>query len=101
VVERLAVLAPGPRVAAADLATELARDLAPPAPAPAAAAASQPGPADAASAAGELRKEVDKAELSVIQDTLERCGGNRSLAARLLGVSRRTLYNKLARHGVE
>jgi DNA-binding protein Fis len=26
--------------------------------------------------------------------------GNRTLAARILGVSRRTLYNKLAEHGV-
>jgi transcriptional regulator of acetoin/glycerol metabolism len=32
--------------------------------------------------------------------TLDRVHGNRSLAARILGVSRRTLYNKLAEHGL-
>lgn len=33
-------------------------------------------------------------ELSVIEDTLEACGGNVSMAARILGVHRSTIYNK-------
>jgi transcriptional regulator of acetoin/glycerol metabolism len=36
-----------------------------------------------------------------ILSALESAAGNRSLAAKLLGVSRRTLYNKLERLGIE
>jgi len=96
VIERIAVLAPGPVVGRADVERELARDRAvqaPVAPAPD-VAPSSPAPA------GTLDSHVDQAELQAIKDTLERCGGNRTTAARLLGVSRRTLYNKLARHGI-
>jgi DNA-binding NtrC family response regulator len=42
-----------------------------------------------------------EAERSTIQEALVRAKGNRSLAARLLGVSRRTLYNKLEELGFE
>ena len=41
-----------------------------------------------------------EAEREAILDALARSGNNRSLAARLLGVSRRTLYNKLEEMGV-
>jgi two-component system, NtrC family, response regulator AtoC len=53
-------------------------------------------PATAASL-GERREE---AERRAVQEALTRAGGNRTLAARLLGVSRRTLYNKLAELGI-
>jgi DNA-binding NtrC family response regulator len=46
---------------------------------------------------GELR---GSAEREALVSALAKAKNNRSLAARLLGVSRRTLYNKLAEHGV-
>ncbi|WP_373049219.1 sigma 54-interacting transcriptional regulator [Vulgatibacter sp.] len=38
-----------------------------------------------------------EAELEMIERTLEKTGGNKALAARLLGIDRKTLYNKLRR----
>lgn len=42
----------------------------------------------------------DEREKQVILDALRRAGNNRSQAAGLLNMSRRTLYNKLAKHGI-
>ncbi|MBI1751740.1 MAG: sigma-54-dependent Fis family transcriptional regulator [Acidobacteria bacterium] len=42
----------------------------------------------------------DEREKQVILDALRRAGNNRSQAAELLNMSRRTLYNKLAKHGI-
>jgi two-component system response regulator AtoC len=36
-----------------------------------------------------------EAERHALLTALERCGNNRSMAARVLGIGRRTLYNKL------
>jgi DNA-binding NtrC family response regulator len=44
------------------------------------------------------RREVEK---ETLLQALARAGGNRTLAARLLDVSRRTLYNKLREHGLD
>ena len=41
-----------------------------------------------------------EAEREALQLALQRANNNRTLAARLLGVSRRTLYNKLEEHGL-
>jgi two-component system response regulator AtoC len=43
------------------------------------------------------RKEAERAALEA---ALARAGNNRTLAARLLGISRRTLYNKLEEYGL-
>jgi two-component system response regulator AtoC len=49
----------------------------------------------AAVRSGSLEQERREAERRALIDALERAAGNRTLAARELGVSRRTLYNKL------
>ena len=40
--------------------------------------------------------DIHDAETKLIEQALEKCGGNRTKAAELLGISRRTLQRKLA-----
>ena len=49
---------------------------------------------------GTLDERRTDAEKSAVRDALAKAKGNRTLAARLLGVSRRTLYNKLDELGL-
>jgi DNA-binding NtrC family response regulator len=48
-----------------------------------------------------LRTAIGSAEKEAIIDALRRAGGNKSKAARLLGITRPGLYLKLARHGLK
>jgi two-component system response regulator AtoC len=48
-----------------------------------------------------LREDVRRAEQRALLKALQYAGGNRALAARMLGVSRRTLYTKLEEHGID
>lgn len=48
----------------------------------------------------ELDEVVRRAERRALEKALVKSGGNRTIAARILGVSRRTLYNKLEEHGL-
>jgi len=48
-----------------------------------------------------LRDWVDLAEAWHITHALKRCRGNRSAAARMLGIGRRTLYSKMEKLGIE
>jgi DNA-binding NtrC family response regulator len=41
---------------------------------------------------------IDQVEKELIIRTLDHAGGNRSRASEILGISRRSLYNKMARH---
>ena len=75
ILERSVVLADGPRIRAVDIETHLGR----------------PAPID-----DTLEAQRAGAEREAVLEALRRSGGNRTQAARLLGVSRRTLYNKLA-----
>lgn len=90
--ERLVVLSDGPKLTRADVERELARD----------AARARPSRSSVAPPASEPRLEDQRrdAERKAIVEALQRASGNRSLTARLLGISRRTLYTKLAELGL-
>jgi DNA-binding NtrC family response regulator len=89
-VERLIVLADGPVIRRKDVERELARSVAIGRPA---APASPPS-------AATLDDHRRRAEREALREALDRVNGNRTSAARILGVSRRTLYNMLAEHGL-
>ena len=93
--ERLVVLSESPTLTAAELARELARQ---PGVVPSSAHGAAPARGEASGTTLDSQKR--DAERSALQDALSRAGNNRTLAARLLGVSRRTLYNKLEEHGL-
>jgi two-component system response regulator AtoC len=129
-VERLVVLSNGPAITEADVRSELSRQVrfatqpgtalriqptafAPPTPTP--TPASEPAPAsdptsvdahppgaptELAQPVLPLDQEVRAAEKKALERALSVAKQNRSLAARLLGVSRSTLYAKLEEHGL-
>ncbi|MEP9354672.1 sigma 54-interacting transcriptional regulator [Xanthobacter sp. KR7-65] len=85
VIEQIYARTDGPRIEARDVAEALApSDLAP---------AAEQAPS------GDLAQAVERLEQSMIADALARSGGNKREAARLLGLSRSSLYAKLQRHG--
>jgi len=49
----------------------------------------------------DLKSRVDAFERGLIVDALKAAGGNRSEAARRMGIARVTLYEKLAKHGLQ
>jgi two-component system response regulator AtoC len=96
-VERVVVLSDSPTITAQDVERELQRKVGAPAESTADAAHSAP---EGAAATPNLDARVRETEKNALKNALEKAKGNRTLAARLLGVSRRTLYNKLEEHGV-
>ena len=67
---------------------------------PVSAVAGPPGSPATSSAPRTLGAQRGEAERAALLQALARSGNNRSLAARVLGISRRTLYNKLTEHGL-
>ena len=96
-VERLVVMGKGPRISAEDVKRELGR------------AAGALGFAEAAGLAPkldldqsalELEVTLKKAERRALERAMKSAAGNKNVAARLLGISRRSLYYKLEEHGI-
>jgi two-component system, NtrC family, response regulator AtoC len=90
--ERLVVLSDGPTLTRADVERELSRD--------AQRARASRGSVPPPPSEPRLEDQRKDAERKAIVEALQRASGNRSLAARLLGISRRTLYTKLAELGL-
>lgn len=82
IVERLLVISEGPRISAGDLPAKLLQPV-------------QGGASD------RLEVHMDKAEETLIRKTLAEADGNVSLAAKMLGISRRSLYRKLEKYAVD
>ncbi|MFW5930471.1 MAG: sigma-54-dependent transcriptional regulator [Desulfosalsimonas sp.] len=92
VVERAVILSPGEYITEKDLplnisgtGTEQQQE---------AAAYPESGLSNSASS-------LDEMEKSAVVSAIHRAGGNKSEAARLLGITRRTLYNKIEKYGIE
>ena len=92
-VERLVVLADGPQISMDDLLREIASE-------PSRSSALTGAPALDGAADLSLDETRRKTERAALDAALMRTGNNRTLAARLLGISRRTLYTKLEEHGL-
>jgi DNA-binding NtrC family response regulator len=93
--ERLVVLAESSSIGRADVEREMGR------PSRLAEAAPQEVRDETAEGARALDTRRREAEREAILGALAQAKNNRSLAARLLCVSRRTLYNKLREHSLE
>jgi DNA-binding NtrC family response regulator len=95
-VERLVVLADDSTISRADVERELGRTPRPSDRPPATAATTTPTSGDLS-----LDSRRRESEKEALLNALAQSGNNRTRAARLLEVSRRTLYNKLREHGLE
>jgi two-component system response regulator AtoC len=93
VMERVAALVPGAVIAQSDLepllVSAMARVSRPP-----------PPPSSTGSLRDEVKSEVESIERTRIEDALRRAAGNQTQAAKLLGISRRTLIDRIDRFGL-
>ncbi|HEY8206826.1 MAG TPA: sigma-54 dependent transcriptional regulator [Myxococcaceae bacterium] len=100
-VERLVVLSDALSIGAADVERELSRQVAPVAGPPAEPGTTPvPPPASPEMGTPTLEGQRKQAEKQALLAALAQAKDNRTLAAKLLGISRRTLYNKLEEFGL-
>ncbi len=106
VMERAVILMPGEHIDARELPERLLRpgngDPAAPAPGAETGASGAAGPSafpEALSGEGGRLPTLEEVERAVILRTLRQCGGNKSEAARILGITRKTLHARLNRYG--
>ena len=100
-VERLALLSEGPVIQATDVQRELTYRPQFETQSTGLTQSSAPEErASAVDAVGSLEDAARAAERRLIETVLTRAAGNRTVAARLLGISRATLYNKLRELGI-
>jgi DNA-binding NtrC family response regulator len=100
VIGRAAVLCTGDTILPEHLPPALLRPAAPIAETVAPGPAILPAPMPARSEGEDLPDEIRSLERSRITAALERCGGNQSKAAVMLGISRRTLVSRLSEFGL-
>ncbi len=99
VLERAAILAGSGPITAEDVHVPArARAASSPAGPPAGAESAPPSHPAGAAAAGAT---LSEAEARMIREALERAGGNKSKAARILGITRRALYGRMERYGID
>lgn len=106
-VERMVVLSQGNELGEEDLPKEIRENrtavvvTSAPTPTPTSVPTHTASPAAAPSSESELPPlSLEEMEKRMILQTLTKCGGNKSQAAEMLGISRSTLHTKLARYGV-
>jgi len=92
--ERLVVLSERQEISAQDVVRELGGSLD-----ATRRLTGQPPPSDEPPVS--LETSLGAAEKTAIATAIRQARGNRTLTARILGISRRSLYNKLAEHGLE
>ncbi|BFI96043.1 MAG: sigma-54 dependent transcriptional regulator [Rhodanobacter sp.] len=95
IMERAVVLCRGEQITCDHLPAELVK----PSAAPLAASSTDESPGDG-SLALDLKAQVEKLECKLIEEALQRSASNKAAAARLLGISERTLWYKLKAYRV-
>jgi two-component system response regulator HydG len=91
-IERACMLVEGTMLSERELAGALVQE--------GAGGSARPRAADATARAGAPPAALDEVERGHILEILRQVNGNRSAAAKMLGISRRSLYRRLERHGI-